>query len=935
MKNKILTIVCMLFASIMFAQQQNATFTITPAQFNPSDQITVTVSNINLSTWGVSDLYLWAWFYDFNDQNQQDSPTNGSWTSSDNSQKFTDNGNGTYSFTFVPQTLFGTSNIGKIGMLAKAQDGTGDNKTQDHLVEVGVFQFNLNSPTDNVSILNSGSNLTIDATTTVNANFELFANGTSIDTQTNTQSYTHNYTLTQDTNFELIATEVSTSAVLSETFQAIITPTPTQAAVPTGMEDGINFDPNNSTTATLVLYAPNKSFVHLIGNFNDWVIDSNFLMNYDSTQEKYWITINNLDQTGDDILFQYLIDGEINVADPYSTLVLSPYDDAYISTSTFNNIPAYPSDKTSEAISWIRRNAPSYTWQNTSFTPPAKEDLVIYEILIRDFDDIQNFDAVKARLNYLESLGVNAIELMPVSEFDGNLSWGYNPAFHMALDKYYGTPEMLKEFVDECHSRGIAVILDVVYNHATGQSPLYRMYNDCNGCTGGSPSTTSPYFNVSATHSYSVFNDFNHQSQATQDYVNKTVEYWIEEFKIDGYRWDLTKGFTQNCSGSDSCTNSYQADRVQVLKDYADTQWAVDADFYIIFEHLGGGTARNEEIEWANYRLSEGKGIMFWNKHTETYNEATMGYHNGSDFSDISYQNIGLTSPRNVGYMESHDEERLMYKNLAYGNSNGSYDVTNLATALERMETAGAFFFTVPGPKMIWQFGELGYDTSIFTCEDGTIPTDDSCKLSEKPDGWDFLTETNRTNLYNAYADMIELKKNNEIFATGNITMDVDNSNGLKSIHLENTNATGSEIEYVTIIGNFGVTTQSIDPEFQETGTWYNLMNGNSYQVSNVNTTISLVPGEYYIYANEEYTLSTKSTEASTIVLYPNPSNGSIYLTEEVDTLQIYDLTGKQIISENKILTNQAINVSVLPTGIYLVQLEQNGNRIQKKLVIN
>ncbi|MAN25863.1 MULTISPECIES: alpha-amylase family glycosyl hydrolase [Mesonia] len=935
MKNKILWLALLLFTSIAFAQQQNATFTLTPEQFNPDDQVTITVSNIDLSQWGVSDLYLWTWFYDLNDENSQDSPTNGSWGNSDEAQKFTDNGNGTYSFTFIPQDLYGTSNIGSIGMLAKAKDGSGDKKTQDHYVEVGVFQFNLNNPTNQVTILDSGNTLTIEASTTVNANFELLANGNSVDIQNNIQNYTYNYTLNQDTNFELIATETASSNSLSATFQGIVTPNPTQMAVPAGMEDGINFDPNNPNTATLVLYAPNKDFVHVIGNFNNWNINSDYLMNYDAAQEKYWITLNNLDQTGDDVLFQYLIDGEINVADPYSTLILSPYDDPFISPDTFDNIPAYPTGMTTEAISWIRRNAPSYTWENTGFTPPAKEDLVIYEILIRDFDDVQNFDAVKNRLDYLEGLGVNAIELMPVSEFDGNLSWGYNPAFHMALDKYYGSPEMLKEFIDECHARDIAVILDVVYNHATGQNPLYRMYNDCNGCTGGIVAADSPYFNVSATHTYSVFNDFNHQSIATQNYVNKTLEYWIEEFHIDGYRWDLTKGFTQNCSGNETCTNSYQADRVQVLKDYADTQWAADSDFYIVFEHLGSGSSRNEEIEWANYRLDEGKGIMFWNKLNYNYNEATMGWNANSNFSDISYENIGIPTPRNVGYMESHDEERLMFKNLAYGNSSGSYDVTNLSTALDRMETAGAFFFTVPGPKMIWQFGELGYDTSIFACSDGTIPNDDSCKLSEKPDGWDFLNETDRTDLYDAYAQMIALKKGNEIFATGSIEMNVDNSNGLKSIHLENPNATGNEIKYVTIIGNFGVTTQSIDPAFQETGTWYNLMNNNTYQVSDVNATIALAPGEYFIYGNEEANLNNEVFKTSTISLYPNPTSENIYLSEQVDSIKIYDLTGKQILVKENIRPNQAINVSSFTKGIYLLQLEQNGDRIQKKLIVN
>ena len=166
---------------------------------------------------------------------------------------------------------------------------------------------------------------------------------------------------------------------------------------------------------------------------------------------------------------------------------------------------------------------------------------------------------------------------------------------------------LFKEFVDECHSRGIAVILDVVYNHATGQSPLYRMYNNCDGCTGGIVATDSPYFNVSATHTYSVFNDFNHQSQATKDYVNKTAEYWIEEFHIDGYRWDLTKGFTQNCtSGNETCTNGYQQDRVDVLREYVDYSWSLDPYHYAIFEHLG---SENEEKE----KMGQAKSVFIKN----------------------------------------------------------------------------------------------------------------------------------------------------------------------------------------------------------------------------------------------------------------------------------------------------------------------------------
>ena len=106
--------------------------------------------------------------------------------------------------------------------------------------------------------------------------------------------------------------------------------------------------------------------------------------------------------------------------------------------------------------------SPAYNWQNTNFTAPENKNLLIYELLVRDFVQKRNYQTLIDTLGYLDKLGINAIELMPPGEFENNESWGYNPSFHMALDKYYGTPEKFKEFVDSCHGRGIAVIVDMV-----------------------------------------------------------------------------------------------------------------------------------------------------------------------------------------------------------------------------------------------------------------------------------------------------------------------------------------------------------------------------------------------------------------------------------------------------------------------------------------
>ena len=156
---------------------------------------------------------------------------------------------------------------------------------------------------------------------------------------------------------------------------------------------------------------------------------------------------------------------------------------------------------------------------------------------------------------------------MPVMEFEGNESWGYNTSFHMALDKFYGSEDKLKEFIDLCHQNGIAIILDVVLNHAFGRNPMVRMWmNDPENDGWGPPSSDNPYFNETPRHSYNVGDDFNHQSALTQEYTKRVIKHWVEDFNIDGLRWDLTKGFTQNCENDEGCTNSYQQDRVDILK---------------------------------------------------------------------------------------------------------------------------------------------------------------------------------------------------------------------------------------------------------------------------------------------------------------------------------------------------------------------------------
>ena len=451
---------------------------------------------------------------------------------------------------------------------------------------------------------------------------------------------------------------------------------------------------------------------------------------------------------------------------------------------------------------------------------------MVYELHLRDFLKSGNYKTLTDTLSYLTRLGVNAIELMPVTEFEGNSSWGYNPSFYFAPDKAYGTKIALQNFIDQCHSRGIAVIMDMVLNHSFGQSPMVQLYFDA---ATGKPAANSPWFNANPTHPFNVGFDFNHESAATKTFTKNVMKFWMQQYKVDGFRFDLSKGFTQKNSGTSDAAvtawSAYDAGRVAIWKDYNAYMKSIDPNFYVILEHFA---ADDEEKELA------ADGMLLWNNLNGSFNEATMGYNTSSDFSRAFYGLHGFTKPDYlVTYIESHDEERTMTKNLAYGNASGNYNVKELATALKREELAAAFLFSIPGPKMIWQFEELGYDIGINV----------NGRTGEKPIHWEYTAQPARKTLYNAYAHLISLKKNNSVFTTTNLSFNV--AGNIKSIKLIDANNT------VVVVGNFDVVNQTANVDFGSSGVWYDNNGGDPVNLSGTAYTKILAPGEYHIYSKK------------------------------------------------------------------------------------
>lgn len=787
----------------------------------------------------------------------------------------------------------------------------------------------------------TGETINITYNSNKTANLQLFYNGVEISNLTGNTTIQATPEITIAGNQQIVGRVKDGATTHSDTINFFASPAVTIQPLPAGVRDGINYE-EGDTSAILVLYAPNKNKVSVIGEFNDWTETVDYQCNKTPDGLRFWKRITGL-TPGTEYTYQYVIDNTLKIADPYAHKVLDPANDQYITDATYPNLKAYPAGKTTGIVSILQTARPAYTWQVNNFSRPDKRNLLIYELLLRDFVGNHDWKTLKDTLTYLKRLGINAIELMPFNEFEGNISWGYNPSFYFAPDKYYGPENSLKAFIDECHKQGIAVIMDMVLNHSFGQSPMVQMYFDA---AHGRPSPESPWFNPVAKHPFNVGYDFNHESPATQYFTSRVLEYWLAEYKLDGFRFDLSKGFTQKAScdaDGNNCNqgawDAYDASRIAIWKKYYDTIQTRSAGSYVILEHLGGN---DEEKELAAY------GMMLWGNMNHAYNEATMGWLNQSDFKGAIHVERGWTQPHLVAYMESHDEERLMYKNLQYGNAAGGYNTKEPATGLRRNEMAAAFYLSIPGPKMIWQFGELGYDYSINYCEDGTI--NNNCRTNPKPIKWEYQQQAERKKLYNIYSVMLALRNHPAYkngFTTDHLAWGL--TGAFKWLKLT------TDTSNILVVGNFDVTTTTGTVTFQHAGTWYDYLTGQTITATGNSQTISLQPGEYHVYLNRNITnILTPVSDLdeqrknTRLNVYPNPVTSNATIEYELPyntavTLSLINASGQQEAILHTGLKTKGVHQLPLNTlkpnkpltGLYMLRMQIGNHSIVRKIIIN
>ena len=634
--------------------------------------------------------------------------------------------------------------VTQIQLIFRNEDADTQSDEYDLTVYSDGLVVALTSSASSSVLSSSASTVTFTVNSTETADLALYIDdlsSTPVATATGTTTMETSYTFSSTGDYTVYATATVDGVTVQD---ALTFCRPGDS--PTKSYDGSDYGNSDETlyqgptvnedgSVTFCLYAPNKTCAILVGEWDDYAISSENLMNVTS-DDYFWLNVSSekISDMDKEYGYYFVVDYDLFVADPYAKLILDPWNDEYINYNGIERYPdlkEFPSDKVDEfAIAVFKGNGYEYDWTDSDFDAPEEGDLIIYELLIRDFTEEQWLGSALDSLDYLVDLGINAIELMPVMEFDGNNSWGYNPNFYFAPDKYYGSPYMYKEFINTCHEKGIAVIIDVVFNHTWGQHPWCKMYYDSEN---NIPSADSPFYNQYAPHNYSVGNDWKQEVTAVQNHLCDALRWWVKEYHVDGFRFDLVKGLADSDDYTDNYdANDYISSRITNVTRFINAAKENNSDVYCIMESF---VTPYEHIEYHN------AGAMTWENQNSTYSQYTMGYSDNSAFTYMYGPSVNYSKQKPVGYMESHDENRLAYEQLAYGID----DVKSGGRlAMRRLGAAAAFAIFVPGPKMIWQFGEMGYDISG---GDGDT--------SEKYPQWGYLEDEDRLGLHDTYKQLI------------------------------------------------------------------------------------------------------------------------------------------------------------------------------------
>ena len=584
------------------------------------------------------------------------------------------------------------------------------------------------------------------------------------------------------------------------------------AAVPDGSDDGLNL---SGSDVVITLYAPDKEYVALKGNWNSEYPHGE-LMNYDNGTWWYETSLNLGEYS-----YQFNVEGVKDIADPWSKDVIWVDPNGGWETGYYEH-----------ALSVFDVGSDLYEWENETFVRPEQNEVVIYELHIGDFmSDGENhgtFNDVTAKIEsgYFNDLGINAIELMPVNEFEGAYSWGYNPSFYMAPETSYGTPDELKALIDAAHQNGIAVLMDVVFDHLWGSSPLFQLYQPPNNYEWDAHDYDNcPYFQDNGFE-WEWGYKLDHWKERTRKHIDDVLYHWINEYHMDGFRFDYTQGIgwdNESQFGSNHYANMLSSDDPTLIlvaeedNAYQISNSGFDAGWDYSFHHM----------MFANLTSINYEGHIFGDiadlaGHIDAYSQ---GY---SDHTGA------------LNYIESHDETRIVTECVEYQDyeDEEAYGISTLGMVV---------LMTAEGTPMIYQGQEFGQNSN-------------DSHLDPAPVQWGNLDSGIGQNLFENYAALIDLRVKRNALKDNNLVVKSQLPSQKSIIYWR----VSGEDEFV-IVANFDDNDQYFNIEFPHSGEWYNVLEGGSINIESNWCGNCMVPAKtaylYTSYLGEEECLEGDITE--------------------------------------------------------------------------
>jgi 1,4-alpha-glucan branching enzyme len=514
-------------------------------------------------------------------------------------------------------------------------------------------------------------------------------------------------------------------------------------------------------------------------------------------------------------------------------------------------------------------NTTNFNWAGDSFSYLPQNDTVIYELNIGSFNDTNpndgnpgTFASATSRLSFLKDLGVSAVEVMPINEFPGNFSWGYNPSDIFGVESSFGGPDGFKSFVKACHQAGLGVILDVVHNHY-GPTDLDLWQFDGSFVSQGGTNYGGIYFYQQAGYCCTPYGNTrpNYSSQQVRNFIQDTFSMWLNEYHMDGFRWD-SPGYMMNSSAGF----------------ITDAQTLIQQCSTMIHTGYFGKVNIGEDQSW----LSGTSGFdSTWANvfYDNVLPQLTTSDDNARNMGSISYAvNLNHQSGQPGGwgsvlFTENHDK---------CGDLNGAQRTTVYIDggnptsyfARKRSTLGAALVLTTAGMPMILQGQEM---------------------LTTNQFGASNALDWSRTNTYSGivalYRDLIHLRRNLDGMSSGlkgwncqNLPGQPDNSNKVIAYRRYDTGTVGDD---VVVIANFANATRSnYGLTFPKSGTWYTHFNSDSTNYSsdfgNVGTTNLTTVGNIGTFTIGPYSVLILSQIASPVPVasfLASPTNGLAPLT--------------------------------------------------------